>query len=57
MDYLKQILKENLNDNDACVIEIEGLGKKTLAEWKNEFSKALHDEFKNDPEYQRRISQ
>jgi len=56
MNNLEQILKENLNNNDNRIIEVEGLGKKTIAEWKIEFSQALYDEFKDDPEYQRRIS-
>jgi len=48
--------KETLRENNDHEFEIEGLGKKTLAEWDLEFSKALYDEFKDDPEYQRRIS-
>jgi hypothetical protein len=58
MENLEQIFEETLKEkNDTRVIEIEGLGKRTLAEWEVEVSQALKDEFGNDPEYQRRASQ
>jgi len=55
MDNLKQIFEETLKENENS--EIKMIGKKTLDEWETEFSQALYDEFKDDPEYQRRAAQ
>jgi len=54
MNNSKQAVKENMKKNDNSKTKM--IGEKTLEEWKIEFAKALHEEFKDDPEYQRRIS-
>jgi len=48
--------KETLKGKSTKEIEKE-LRKKTLDELKMILSQALYDEFKDDPEYQRRFSQ
>jgi len=57
MDKRAKQLKKIWREDDTRVIEIEGLGKKTLTELKIEIAQALYDEFKDDPEYQWRFSQ
>ena len=56
MEKLERNLEKILKENDDREIEIEGLGKKTLADWKIEISQALKDEFADDPVYQQRVS-